>query len=317
MVSIVITAYNVDKYIEQSIRSAMEQTYNDLEIVVVLDKPTDRTEEIVRRIASEDSRIKIVENETNVGAGLSRRYGIAASTGDYILLLDGDDWLNPDFIEVLYKSAVETGADITSGGVVHRYSDGYYETQCCGETVSEGYDKVVKFWGLKTVFMNNRLIKRHLFEKVIYSHRRYIEDTPVIIPMLWYANKVVYKDNCGYNYRVNDDSLTHTSNPFKEFLFKGLCWCDLIEFFNEKDPGLYQHLDIRTYVRTIFTQINNARFTPEMIAEYPEEWAEFWARLFNLVSVNGIDFKNGNVSGQIPTDQDIAATARANAARMQ
>lgn len=291
MVSIIVTAYNVEEYIEKAIRSAMEQTYRDLEIVVVSDVPTDNTLEIIRTLEREDDRIRVIENDQNVGAGLSRRRGIAESRGEYILLLDGDDWLNPDFIEKLYNSAIETDADITSGGVTIRHPDGYYEVQCCGNAVTEGYDKVVKFWGLKTVFMNNRLIKRHMFDKVIYSHRRYIEDTPVIIPMLWYANKVVYVDCWGYNYRMNDKSLTHTSNPFKEFLFKGLCWCDLIEFFNEKDPDLYQHLDIRDYVRTIINQYNTIPFTPEMINEYLVEWAEFNMRFHRLVTINGIDYK--------------------------
>lgn len=292
MISVVITVYNVEKWIRQSIESVIGQTYKDLECVVVCDCPTDGSEVIVDELAKVDSRIKVVKNEKNVGAGLSRRRGISESKGDYILLLDGDDWLESNFLEVLYNSAIETGADITSGGVTMRHPDGYYETQCCGNYVSEGYDKVVKFWGLKTVFMNNRLIRRHLFDKVIYSHRRYIEDTPVIIPMLWYANKVVYVDCVGYNYRLNDQSLTHTSTPFKEFLFKGLCWCDLVEFFDTHDKGLYEHLDIRNYSRTIFDYLNNNLLLPEQINEYGSEWAEFMMRLFNIIRIHNISYKD-------------------------
>lgn len=287
-VSIVITAYNVKEYIKESIDSALNQTFEDKEVILVLDKPTDGTDEIVKSIDG----INIVENEVNVGAGLSRRIGIEHATGDYILLLDGDDWLEPQFVENLYNKAAETDADIVSGGVSIREPGGYYEIQCYGDCVTEGYEKITKFWGQKTVFMNNRLIRRALFDKVPYSHRRYIEDTPTIIPMLWYANKVVYVDEVGYNYRVNPNSLTHTSDFVKEFIYKGLCYCDLVEFFNVNDPGLYAYLDIRDYVRTIITQMNTHQFTPQELQPYASEWAEFTYRFFNIIQINGIDYKN-------------------------
>lgn len=296
MVSVVITAYNVAEYIEQSINSALAQTYGDIEVVVVLDNPTDCTAEIVKAIDS--PKLKIVENEVNVGAGLSRRKGVNEAHGDYILLLDGDDWLEPQFVGNLYKKAVELDADIVSGGVSIREPSGYYEIQCYGDCVTEGYEKIVKYWGQKIVFMNNRLIRKTLFEKVPYSHRRYIEDTPTIIPMLWYANKVLYVDEVGYNYRVNPKSLTHTSSFAKEFVFKGLCWCDLVEFFNTHDPGLYEHLDIREYVRTIIAQMNARHFTPQELQPYASEWAEFTYRFFNLIEINGINYKRNGGNKQ-------------------
>ena len=289
MVSIIITAYNVEDYIEQSIKSALNQSLKDIEVIVVLDKPTDNTESIVKSI--KDDRLKIVENEKNIGAGLSRRMGIAQAKGDYIILLDGDDWLEPTFIEHLYKRAKEENADIVSGGVTIREESGYYEVQCVGDRVCEGYEKITKYWGLKTVFMNNRLIRRELFGKVPYCHRRYIEDTPTIIPMLWYANKVVYVDEIGYNYRVNPKSLTHTSDWFKEWVFKGLCYCDLIEFFNSHDPGLYEHLDIRKYIVTMLTQLNNIKLTAEQINQYPNEYCELMFRLFNLIKIESVNYK--------------------------
>lgn len=289
MISVIITAYNVEKYVRQAIESVLNQSFKDFECIVVLDCPTDKTEEIVTTF--NDKRIVLVKNERNVGAGLSRRIGVQHSKGEHILFLDGDDWLEPHFLERLHAKAIETDADIVSGGVTIRYADGSYEIQCCGDYVSEGYDKVVKFWGQKTVFMNNRLIKRSMFDKVQYSHRRYIEDTPTIIPMLWYANKVVYVDEVGYNYRMNPESLTHTSDFFKEFVFKGLCYCDLIEFFNAKDPKVYEHLDIRTFANTIFQQMQNHHFTPEEINRFPAEWAELMMRLSNLISITQIKFK--------------------------
>lgn len=103
MVSIVITAYNVEKYIEQAVRSATGQTHKDIECIVVNDCSTDSTLAIIERLAAEDKRIRIITNEKNEGAGASRRKGIATAKGEYILLLDGDDWIEEDFIATLHK----------------------------------------------------------------------------------------------------------------------------------------------------------------------------------------------------------------------
>lgn len=296
-VSIVITAYNVEEHIGQCVESALAQSPEDKEVVIVLDAPTDGTAAAVRAFAGRQG-VRIVENAENLGAGLSRRRGVAAACGERILLLDGDDWLDPGFTGQLLECAERTGADIVSGGVTIREPSGYYEVQCAGECVTEGYEKVAKYWGLKTVFMNNRLIRRSLFEKVPYCGRRYIEDTPTIIPMLWWANRVAYTDAPGYNYRVNPKSLTHTADRAKEFVFKGLCWCDLVEFFNEHDPGLYGRLDIRQYAGTMMRQLNACGFTAEEMRPYEKEWAELWTRFWNLVGVTGIDFKRHNVKKQ-------------------
>lgn len=291
MISIVITAYNVEKYVEKAIQSVLNQTCKDLECIVVLDQPTDNTAEVVKQLAEKDERIKIIQNDKNLGAGLSRRVGTQAAKGDYILLLDGDDWLSEDFIQQLYTRAEETDADIVSGGMTMINPDGSYEIHCNGNTISQGYDKVVKFWGQKIVFMNNKLIRRHLFDKVPYSHRRYIEDTPVIIPMLWHANKVAYIDHSGYYYRNRPESLSHTADWFKNWLYKSLCYCDLVEFFNANDPNLYQTLDIRHYAITIFNTLNSRHITVEDVNRFPQEWAELWFRLANIIKFNTINFK--------------------------
>ena len=291
MVSIIITAYNVEDYIEKAMRSALSQTHKDLEVIVVLDKPTDGTEAIVKHIASEDARVRIVENEKNVGAGLSRRYGIKAAQGDYTLLLDGDDYLHPTFIADLYAKAQETGAEIVSGGIEVLHEDGVRDITLYGEQVTEGHDKVAKFFGERIVFMNNKLIHRSLHEKVTYCHRRYIEDTPVIIPQLWYANKVAYVDNAGYVYRMQPNSLTHTTNPVKDVIFKGLCWCDLMDFFNANDPEFLNVFPLKNFIAKTLEILNGIELTPEKLNPYANDWAELTMRLFNIVNVTGIDFK--------------------------
>lgn len=117
MISVIITAYNVQDFIQDAVRSVLRQTFKDVEIVVVCDKPTDETEILVDEIAEKDSRIRVIKNERNVGAGMSRKVGIEAANGQYVMFLDGDDYYDHEnFLQDLYDCAVNTGAQIVSGG---------------------------------------------------------------------------------------------------------------------------------------------------------------------------------------------------------
>lgn len=278
-ISIIITAYNVGEFIERAVKSVLSQTYKNIEVVIVEDCSTDNTKDIIEQLAKEDDRIKIIYHKENKGAGWGRRDGINACTGDYFITVDGDDWLDETFIESLVRKAEETGADIVSGGITCNKEGGYWEATCYGDVVCESEDKVLKFWGEKIVFMNNKIIKRELGIKVPYCTRRFIEDTPTIIPMLWYANKVAYVSNIGYHYRDNVNSLTHKANQFQYALYRGLCSLDLIDFFNAHDKSILDKLPLTQILQQQLDIIKQIK--PEMkdINNYLGDWLEFSRRI--------------------------------------
>lgn len=290
MVSIVITAYNVEKYLEKSIRSAIQDGVE--EIIVVVDKPTDSSLEIAKRLEKENSLVCVVENEVNVGAGLSRRYGINKAKGEYVLLLDGDDYLDDNYIAPLLQRAKETDADIVSSGIKIINEDGSWKAESYGNATTTGNDKISRFWGERIVFMNNKIIRRNLYDFVPYNHRRFVEDTPTIIPILWYANKVEYVDMLGYNYVMRQESLTHTTNQLKDVIYKGLCWLDLMDFFIKHDKTVFEAIDIKGYLRNIISVLNTfVSLHPTHIEPYKNEWIEFTTRMVNLIAVNEASFK--------------------------
>lgn len=278
-ISVIITAYNVGKFIERAVKSALSQTYQNIEVIIVEDCSTDNTKDIIEQLAKEDDRIKIIYHEENKGAGWGRRDGIEVSTGDYFITVDGDDWLDEDFIESLVKKAEETGADIVSGGITCNKAGGYWEATCYGDVICEGEDKVMKFWGEKIVFMNNKIIKKELGIKVPYCTRRFIEDTPTIIPILWYANKVAYVSNVGYHYRDNENSLTHQANIFKYALYRGLCTLDLIDFFNTHDKVMLEKLPLQEVLQKQLLTIKQYNPSIEEINLYLKDWLEFSRRI--------------------------------------
>lgn len=291
--SIVITAYNVEQYIAKSIISAMQEGVD--EIIVVEDKSTDNTLTVIKEIIENSKRdidINLIINKENIGAGLSRRIGIENCKNEYVLLLDGDDYLDKGFIKELLDKAKETDADIVSGGIKIIKEDGTWTAESYGTCVIEGNEKVSRFWGERIVFMNNKIIRKKLYDLVPYNHRRFIEDTPTIIPILWYANKTAYIDNIGYNYVMRNNSLTHTTNTIKDVIYKGLCWLDLMDFFLEKDKTVFNYIDISGYIKNLLTIMNNIKtFDVAEINKYKDDWVEFTTRFFNLISIHNINFK--------------------------
>jgi glycosyltransferase involved in cell wall biosynthesis len=276
-----MTAYNMEQYIDKAIESCLNQTYKDIELIIVEDCSTDNTLDIIKSYKEKDDRIVLMKHDVNKGAGWGRRNGINMAVGDYFITVDADDWLSPTFIESLVTRAMQSGADVVSGGITIERGNGYWEKTCYGDVVTTGHDKVLKFWGEKIVFMNNKIIRTSLRDKVPYCTRRFIEDTPSIIPMLWYANQVDYVSDTGYHYRMQDDSLTHKATPFKYALYRSLCCMDLIDFFKEYDKEILQKLPLSNMLKNQLEIIKQCKPTTEMIEEYHEEWMEMSRKMLS------------------------------------
>jgi len=115
LVSVVVPAYNVAGYLERALDSALTQTMTNLEILVVDDGSNDNTFEVACRVATRDSRVRVLRNERNLGIGASRNRGFGAARGGWIALLDGDDMWLPQRLERML--AVSDGADVVSDDV--------------------------------------------------------------------------------------------------------------------------------------------------------------------------------------------------------
>lgn len=297
IVAVIITAYNMEAYVDQAIRSAAEQTYNRLRIYVVEDCSTDDTSAIVHRVAEElnaldtahvlgreTDYVHILQHSENAGAGQARRTGIdtaVADGADFIITLDADDWMDCNFITALVARHKETGAPIVSGGITVEKGDGEYEITCYGTHLLTGVERIAKFWGERIVFMNNKIIHRSIAEKVPYCTRRFVEDTPTIIPMLYHADSVAYCTEVGYHYRMQPDSLTHTSSPLRWALYRALCAEDLMSFFATRNDGEEWLKAIPLHVSfgqqlAVLRQLNPK---PEDYAPYMADYADLCTRI--------------------------------------
>ncbi len=111
-ISVVMPLYNVEKYLRQSLDSVIDQTYKNLEIICVNDASTDNTLSILEEYAEKDKRIKIITNEKNLHCGISRNVGMKHATGDYLIILDGDDFFHPKMLELMCDKIRKDNSDV-------------------------------------------------------------------------------------------------------------------------------------------------------------------------------------------------------------
>ena len=103
LISIVMPAYNAEKYIDKSIESVLNQTYRNIELIIINDCSKDKTEEIIEKYCKQDIRVRKYTNQINSGVSFSRNFGVEQANGEWIAFLDSDDMIHPQLLEALYK----------------------------------------------------------------------------------------------------------------------------------------------------------------------------------------------------------------------
>lgn len=116
-VSVIIPVYNVEKYLDRCVMSAIDQSLKDIEVILIDDKSTDSSFEILKKYKDKYNNVKLIQNDRNLGIATSRNIGIENSTGDYILFLESDAYVNLDTIELCYTKAIKNDFDIVTFGV--------------------------------------------------------------------------------------------------------------------------------------------------------------------------------------------------------
>lgn len=210
LVSVIIPVYGVEKYIAQCLESVINQTYNNLEIIVVNDGTKDRSAEIAKEYAAKDSRIKVYDFE-NGGISVARNRGLEIATGDYISYIDSDDWLDKRMYETLLKSAIQNNADMVKCGII--------ETNVAKEeNFTFSNEKIINneqhigfenyFNGMLWTVVWNGLYKRELAKKVKFPDNVVNEDNYSSGIFLYLAKKILVIPFCGNYYRVNDAGIS-------------------------------------------------------------------------------------------------------------
>ena len=214
-VSVIIPVYKVEPYIERCVRSLMEQSFTDMEFIFVDDGSPDGSMDVVRRVCSEYKRnVRILVHPENRGLPAARNTGLAACSGEWILNVDSDDWLEPTTVEHLYDAAIKADADMAYcdyyldfGSSRRRLGNPSFQD---GETmVREGY-----FGGTAKYNVWNKLVKASLFKGVSFPEGHAMGEDMTMIPVTARAGRVVYVQEALYHwFKLNPGAY---SNAFSE-----------------------------------------------------------------------------------------------------
>ena len=209
MITVVVPVYNVKEYLEKSVGSIRNQTYKNLEIILVDDGSTDGSRELCDKFAGDDKRIRVIHKK-NGGLSDARNCGIDNASGEFISFIDSDDYISENMIEKLYMNLISNSADISACGYKMVYPD-HVVTICEGEKIQVySTEESFKFLLHKNNFgvvAWNKLYKRRLLQEIRYPLGKHFEDINTTYKILAVSNKVVYDPAPLYFYMQRSDSI--------------------------------------------------------------------------------------------------------------
>lgn len=228
-ISIIVPVYNVEKYLEKCLKSLVRQTMSDIEIIIVDDGSPDNSERIYRKYEKQDNRIKIIKKQ-NAGVSMARNTGIEYATGEWLMFVDSDDWMELDGCETLYKEAELNGADMVVAdtyvvkeekrGYIKVFSNEYvfenremirkYEVACVGYGYNPMPTGKHNITGIGSPW--NKLFKRSIVERENLRFDPYVlgiyDDNLFVLNYLVHCKKISYVSAPVYDYRIISGSLT-------------------------------------------------------------------------------------------------------------
>lgn len=235
-ISVIVPIYKVEQQLCRCVESIRNQTYKNLEIILVDDGSPDKCGDICEDYVEKDSRIRVI-HKCNGGLSDARNIGIEFASGKYICFVDSDDWLDLDMIELLYKVCIDRQADIVECSYRNVYRDYIQEETRCTAEITEA-DSVFALEGMldwkyfKPVAWN-KIYKRSTIGDIRYPVGKIHEDEFTTYKYFYNASKLVYVDISKYNYdRTRTDSIT--GNGFNESSIDAcFAFRERVEFFNK------------------------------------------------------------------------------------
>lgn len=231
LISVIVPIYKVEDYIRECIESIINQTYKNLEIILVDDGSPDNCGQICDDYAKKDNRIKVIHKE-NGGLSSARNAGLEIAKGEYISFIDSDDYVSERFIEILYRLCYENNADVAECNLLRfknkiekiEYSDGTVNLYDNIQMQMRLYAKPVQ---VRTVIVCNKLYKKVLFETLRFPVGKINEDEFTTYKVFNNTDKkIVVTSEILYFYRYNENSITGRSFNVKRL--------DVFEAYDER-----------------------------------------------------------------------------------
>ena len=245
MISVIVPVYNVEKHLEKCIKSILNQTYKDFEIILIDDGSTDKSSQICDEFAIKYNKIKVLHQQ-NRGQGSARNAGLEIAKGDYIAFIDSDDFIHPDYLRLLFQASTETDADISICNYLLFENDeivSFENEEIKTITEFNNYNVFlpdIVFNYRQQVMLEvvwNKLYKRKLFNEIRFPEVKIHEDTGIYYKLLFSSKKIVFIENTLYFYYKNQKGTMASGFSEKKFACINF-YLEEIDFFkkvSEKD----------------------------------------------------------------------------------
>lgn len=269
LVSIIVPVYNTEKYIRQCLDSILNQTYQNFECLLINDGSSDNSADICREYVAKDTRFRYFEKE-NGGVSSARNLGIECSGGAYITFIDSDDWVDSDYLEVLYSALIEEQADIA----VSTYKKFNISDNCWYfHSFQVKYDRKV-FTNIELIdelvdldsfdfsyrFVSGKLVNKTSLKKIRFNELTTLgEDMEFWFKLYLISARIVYVNRDSYIYRVSDCSRHVSLEKFRS---------DLQQYLNFLTFLSIKGLDISRYKDRCISLIQGRDQIVKELADY-------------------------------------------------
>ncbi|WP_454849800.1 glycosyltransferase family 2 protein [Rhizobium binxianense] len=280
-ISIIIPVFKTEKYLEKCIRSVMNQTLTDIEILCVDDCSPDGSSQIIRKLAAEDDRIKLLTHTRNLGLGGARNTAIRAASSPYIAGVDSDDYISPEMLERLWNETENQTIDVISFGFEQVDENGMRLSVSSPRSRTElNENHSLNIFKLTNPAFWNKLWRTDLYiaNQIYFPNDVFYQDlatTPRIYAM---AKTIKLLDFAPYHYLVRSDSVTYTSSP--KHLMDFVKVFEILEGFLRRH-GLWERYHVE-YTETVDWAIKYHAGNVMESALSQDEKAEYLRRLLMI-----------------------------------
>ena len=263
LISVIIPVFNVKDYLTECLESVVNQTYKNLEIIIVDDASTDGSSEICDNYAKMDNRIKVFHQEKNQGQSVARNKGIDNSKGNIITFIDSDDFIHERMIEVLYENLNKFNADIS-------FCD--FSREAIDKDIKSKPKLIEKYTMYETLYERNnpvvgncaKLYKKSIFDNIRYPEGKIYEDAFIIHRIIENAEKFVFIDDKLYYWRIRKGSTTEQNYTLKFLDYLDVSH-DRMKFMKERKYDYF-------YAREFYRYINKLKWNYKKIKKhFPSE----------------------------------------------
>lgn len=260
MISVIVPVYNVSKYLPKCLNSILNQSYTNLEVIVINDGSTDDSGAICEEFQGKDSRIKVIHKK-NGGLSSARNAGLEVASGEFVGFIDSDDWIERDFFALLHEGITKNNSDIAVVQFlkIRNFEKIEVQTSSFNEWTVFSRESAMKAMFDKSIGYSavNKLYRKHLFDGIRYPEGFLMEDKGTTYKLIHRSDKVAVNMSTKYHYYLRDNSIMRSQfseRSFDSFLFHE----EMIAFIDMKYPELstlvrekYGHTAIKSLLNVI------------------------------------------------------------------